>query len=349
MKTNPAKGHPPEKTPFIVPVFIPHGGCPHTCAFCDQTAITGARFKGPNTSEARRAIQTFLKYRRSPDRYTEIAFFGGNFLGLAPSHIKEYLDMAAGYVIRDEVQGIRFSTRPDTITPEALNTVAPFPISTVELGAQSMDDIVLARSQRGHRARDTQLAVERLRTQGYEVGLQMMLGLPGDTRESVMFTGRQLVALAPAFVRIYPTVVLKNSPLAAWYLQGRYIPLSLELAVSWTKALYKMFTERGIAVIRMGLPASSELNPGSAMLAGPHHPAFGHLVKAALFYDRAVKLIETRPHSGHEISFRLHPRRISQFRGLANANIAKLQRKFGVQTVRVIPDESVAWDGLTLE
>jgi len=338
-----------DKPPFIIPVFIPHGGCPHRCVFCDQSAITGTPLHRPDPAKTRRDIDTFLHYRRDPGRFTEIAFFGGNFLGLGSTDQQNYLRLAGEYQTRGMIHGIRFSTRPDTITKQSLDFIESFPVTTVELGAQSMDDTILARAGRGHRAADTRRAVAHIQQRGYRVGLQMMAGLPGDTRGSVLESGRRLAALLPAFVRIYPTVVLKGSPLAAWYRDGRYRPLDLDTAVDWVKALYTLFARRSIRVIRMGLPASRELDREDTLLAGPYHPAFGHLVQAALFYDRAVRLLDACPETKNRATFRLHPRSASQFRGLANSNLAKLKENYGITDIRITPDECLSRDALLLE
>ena len=184
-----------------------------------------------------------------------MSFYGGNFLGLESPKILSLLAEADRFARSGAVDSIRFSTRPDTITPERLDLVSGFPVATVEIGAQSMDDGVLAQSRRGHSAEDTRTAVRRLKARGLEVGLQMMVGLPGDTPEKALETAREIAALSPDFVRIYPTLVLKNSRLATWYHQGRYAPLSLDAAVSDVADFYAFFSLRRIPVIRMGLQA----------------------------------------------------------------------------------------------
>ncbi|MGB5985577.1 MAG: radical SAM protein [Desulfobacterales bacterium] len=337
------------RAPFIVPLFIPQRGCPHQCVFCNQQAITGTPRQRLTLPEAQKGIDAFLGYRRDPGRFTEIAFFGGNFLGLKRTELEDYLDLAAGYVTRGAVQGIRFSTRPDTIREARLDLLKTFPVTTVELGAQSMDNQILTRVRRGHRAEDTQAAVRRLRAQGYRVGLQLMVGLPGETRNGSLQGAQRLADLKPDFVRIYPTLVLRGSPLAEWYQRGEFQPLSLADAVAWVKPLYRLFKRQHIPVIRMGLPASRELTPENDLLAGPHHPAFGELVRTALFYDRAEQLLHHYQRPRTHIVFRLNPRSESQFRGIASRNLAGLQKQYGIGQIRIMKDPDLARDALMLE
>jgi len=263
--------------PFIVPVFIPHAGCPHQCAFCNQNVITQQQSR-LSIPEIERAIEHFLQYRQPHHNMPEISFYGGNFLGLDTALIRELLLLAQDFVDRKQAHSIRFSTRPDTITSDRLNQLASFRIQTIELGIQSMDDNVLRHTRRGHSAEDNRGAFRLLKQYGYTIGAQIMIGLPHQNADSALVTTRQVAALHPDFVRIYPTVVLKGSPLETWYQKGTYEPLTLEAAVDQTKTMYAIFHQKKIPVIRMGLQASKDLQLDKALVAGPYHPAFGHRV-----------------------------------------------------------------------
>lgn len=337
--------------PFIVPVFIPHRGCPHRCVFCNQKAITGTGDKGLELEReiVREGIDTFLAYRRPNRKRTEISFYGGTFLGLGPDVIQSLMDLAQGYVNSQNVDGLRFSTRPDTVTPEILDLIAPYSVDTIELGVQSMDPGVLEASMRGHTADDTRNAVRLLKDRGYRIGLQMMTGLPGDTCETALDTGRAIADLKPDFVRIYPTVVLKHSPLARHFQKGVYRPLDLEASVNLAKQLYLIFHKANIPVIRMGLQASEGLDPDNQILAGPYHPSFGHMVYSALFLDMAVKLIEHFPlEKNRSVTFNVHPTIISVLRGLKNSNIQILKSRFDLEKVHVKSDETLDRETLKL-
>jgi histone acetyltransferase (RNA polymerase elongator complex component) len=337
--------------PLIVPVFVPHAGCPHRCAFCNQRAITGKSAAAPDPRTIENQILTFLDGCRQESRPSQIAFFGGNFLGLAPALITTLLSTAARFVAEKRIDGIRFSTRPDTIDPERLELISEFPVRTMEIGAQSMDDRVLDLSRRGHTAADTVRAAGLVRGAGYELGLQIMVGLPGDDEDISMETARRVAALAPDFVRIYPTVVVAGSLLAGWYRDGTYRPWSLDRAVAHTANLAGFFKENGIRVIRMGLQATEDLQPGDSILAGPWHPAFGHLVYARMFLEKAEALLAARAaemgsRGLSEVVLRVHPRAESRLRGEKNGNIRALRERFGLETLTIQRDAGLPEDEL---
>jgi histone acetyltransferase (RNA polymerase elongator complex component) len=211
-----------------------------------------------------------------------------------------------------------------------------------------MNDAVLAMSQRGHTAQHTACAVHLAKDRGYEVGIQMMVGLPGDDDAGAISTGRQIAALCPDFVRIYPAVVLEHSLLADWYSKGQYTPLSLSAGVSLVKRLYLMFQERSIPVIRMGLQATVDLENGSILLAGPFHPAFGHMVIAEIYRDRAIELLESSGRAWDAVTLCVHPKRISTMRGLKNENIHYLKNRFDIRHIEVIGDPLMSDHHLSL-
>ncbi|MGD8521718.1 MAG: radical SAM protein [Desulfobacterales bacterium] len=337
-----------EPRPLIIPIFLPHAGCPHQCIFCDQHAITGIRKTNVTTRNLCSQIEAFLNNNSGQRRPVQVAFYGGNFLGINKEYIRSLLAEAARFVEDGVADSIRFSTRPDTIDPKRLDMIKDFPVSTIELGAQSLDDQVLAISRRGHTAMDTEKAVHLLKDHGYEIGIQIMVGLPGDNREKLLKTAQRVAQFKPDVVRIYPTVVLTGSPLAKWYHTGRYEPLTLEEGVTLVKHLYLLFKKKNIRVIRMGLQASEEFIDNSSILAGPYHPAFGHLVHSEIFLDHAISALESAEFHDKDILIRVHPKNISKMRGLKNENIRKLQVRFRVKSVDIIPDATIAADGLVL-
>jgi hypothetical protein len=212
-----------------------------------------------------------------------------------------------------------------------------------------MDPEVLQRSRRGHTPDDTVNAVDLLVDRGYEVGLQIMAGLPGDDGNHLMETGRRIAELAPDFVRIYPTVVLAGSPLEKWYREGMYEPLALDAAVDLVRRLYGLFRAHSIPVIRMGLQATDDLLAGGAVLAGPWHPAFGHLVLCAAFLTAARRALKEGGGPGLELVLKVHPRSVSRMRGMHNASCKLLKRDFGFRRVDVAPDPALAEDEIAVQ
>lgn len=334
--------------PFIVPIFLPHAGCPNRCVFCNQTSLTGSRNPVPSPEAVKQRIEVFLATRRPERKPVEIAFYGGNFFGLSPRAVERLLTVAAGFADDGRIHGIRFSTRPDSITGRRLAWVEGYPVTTVELGAQSMNDDVLARCERGHTALDTSIAVKALRESGIAVGVQLMIGLPGDSDASALETARLVAELAPDFVRIYPTLVVSDSPLAQMFLQGEYQPQTLNHAVQLAKRLYLVFLNRRIPVVRMGLQETDELASEGTLLAGPHHPAFGEMVISACFLDLAFGMLRKLSAFTDTAVFRIHPRSESKFRGRRNSNIAALRAEFALRHIRVETDPGLDEGALAL-
>ena len=336
------------RRPFIIPIFLPHAGCPHQCVFCNQTSITGAQRDSVSPEKVERQIHEFLKYKGNDRRPVQAAFYGGNFLGLEKEYFKRLLDVSAKFVKNKEIDAIRFSTRPDTIDHDRIEIIKNYPITAVEIGVQSMDDGVLAMVKRGHSASDTQKAVALLQDRHYQIGLQMMVGLPEEDEAGSLSTAYRIGELEPDFVRIYPTIVLKNSLLARWYENGTYRPWSLERSIAHVKTLYMFFKKKNIPVIRMGLQASEDLDSGAAVLAGPYHPAFGHLVHSEIFLDMATEIMGHKSVSRDTATLKVHPKSISKMRGMKNSNVETLKRRFRLQSLKIVPDSSLPEDTLAL-
>ncbi len=338
-----------QRPPFIVPVFLPHAGCPHRCVFCNQGTLTAGADPRLDAVSFRQRVDAQLRYRSDRRQGAEIAFYGGNFLGLPFERIRELLELGREYVERGVVDGLRFSTRPDTIDPRRIALISAFPVTTVEIGVQSMDDRVLTAARRGHSAADTQGAVALLKSTPTRIGLQLMIGLPGEEEDGCLESAQRTAALAPDFVRIYPTVVLGGSRLADWFRQGLYRPLELTEAVTRAKEVFRVFQRRGIPVVRMGLQAQASLEAAGCILAGPYHPAFGHMVYAALFLEAATAAVGTDGGGSDRLRLFVNPRCISRMRGLSNANVQALKRRFGFVEVLVEADDATSPNMLRIE
>ncbi|BBO69992.1 radical SAM protein [Desulfosarcina alkanivorans] len=326
----------PAGRPLIIPLFIPHMGCPHQCIFCNQQSITGKSVQTPSRDQIHREVNRFLKYGKKRPSTTQISFFGGSFLGLGKTTILSLLEAAIPFVQEADVDSIRFSTRPDTVTPEMLDLLNGFPVSTVELGVQSMNDPVLDAAGRGHRAADTVAATALLKKRGYQVGLQMMVGLPEDDDDGAMETACRIAALQPDFVRIYPTLVLKGSPLASRFLSGRYHPMGLAACVTLVKRLYLFFKTHHIPVVRMGLQASDGLTRAGDFIAGPYHPAFGHLVHGEIVLDAISSALGRMENPPDPLTITVHPTMVSRVQGLNKNNLRHLKHAFDLKKIALL-------------
>ncbi|WP_299977632.1 elongator complex protein 3 [Desulfobacula sp.] len=315
--------------PLVIPVFIPHSGCPHQCAFCNQSIITNQKERLPDKTAIHQTVTQYLQYKGKREQ-VELAFFGGNFLGLAHETIIQLLDLIQPYIHTKKIGGIRFSTRPDTITRQALDLVNPYNISAIELGVQSMNDEILLNSNRGHTGKDTISAIHLLKEYSFKIGVQVMVGLPGDYEDSLFESTKKVAQLTPDFARIYPLMVLKGSLMEQWYQKGRYQPLSLEESIRLVKKMVQIFKAAKVDVIRMGLQASGMMEDESMVLAGPWHPAFGHLVLSELFYDRVCRKIDRSPDllRSERLALTVHPKSESRLRGDKNINLKRLGERY---------------------
>jgi histone acetyltransferase (RNA polymerase elongator complex component) len=269
--------------PLVIPLFIPHRGCPHLCLFCNQHSITAVGQEASSAAEIGGIIRTWLD--RSPDRrQVQAAFFGGSFTCLPREEQEALLAPVQPLVESGEIDTIRLSTRPDCIDREVCRFLREHRVGIVELGVQSFDDRVLRAARRGHCADDSRQAVRLLQDAGIAVGVQLMPGLPDETHRSFISGVRETIALQPALVRLYPTVVLRHSALAGLWQAGRYRPLSLNRAVAMVARAKELFDTAGIPVARMGLQPSAQLE--AEVIAGPYHPAFGELVQSRLWFRR---------------------------------------------------------------
>ena len=331
------------KKPLIIPIFIPHQGCPHRCSFCNQTAIT----TGSAQVTLHTRIEQYLAYGSAKRGPAQVAFYGGNFMGMDRRTITGLLESLSPWLESEQVTGIRFSTRPDTVTQERLDWIAPFPVDTIELGVQSMNDAVLHRARRGHTSADTCLAVGRLKSHSYQIGLQLMLGLPGDDATGALNSAEDAAALAPDFVRIYPTLVLAGSPLAAAYNAGDYTPLTLAEALDQAKAMVCRFHHDHIPVIRLGLQAADGLEDPAVVLAGPYHPAFGHQVYASLYADAAHALLAQLAPLPESPVLKAHPRHLSRLQGLNRKNLSALRDLFSRPQLTMRADGELGIDEIS--
>jgi histone acetyltransferase (RNA polymerase elongator complex component) len=330
----------PSRKNLIIPVFIPHAGCPHTCVFCNQNKISGSA-----QAPSHREVSEYLAGHLSPaTEHAVIAFYGGSFTGLPAEEQAGYLDTANEFVRKGHATGIRLSTRPDMLDGEKIRYLINRGVRTVELGVQSMDDSVLVLSGRGHMASDSVRAAGLVKSSGLELGIQLMAGLPGDTAEKFIDTVKQVIEIGPSFVRIYPALVVDGSPLATLWRRGEYVPLELDEAVSLCAQAVKLFRQAGIKVARLGLQPGRELE--DSLLAGPYHPAFGHLVESALAFERMEAAIEDMD-MGH-VEFLVNPAELSVYKGIKSENIRKMRAYRAGLNADVRADASVQRGGLVV-
>jgi histone acetyltransferase (RNA polymerase elongator complex component) len=330
---------------MIIPIFIMNRGCPHRCLFCNEELTAENRPDRLDETGFRETVRAYLGNRRRKSGPVQIAFYGGTFTGMPREEQRRLLELAAFFLREGTVDHIRISTRPDEIDAEGLDLIESFGVRTVEVGTQSLNDDVLRLSQRGHTAADTLHAVSLLKERGFATGIHLMAGLPGDSPERFAETIDKAITLSPDMVRIHPTIVLRDTPLADAFRRGGYTPLTLSEAVLQCKDALKKLTAAGIPVIRMGLQTTRRLEEPGAVVAGPFHPAFGSLVASATFLEMAAALCESVLSSGlapgKTLAFTVSPADVFHLKGPRKVNITALKERFKPSDIRITADPSL--------
>ena len=327
----------------ILPIFIPHAGCPHQCVFCNQRTISGQKTAALPGAKAQ--IQRWLQWL-GPSKDNEAAFYGGSFTGLDMALQKQLLALTDELLEQGIIGSVRLSTRPDYINTEVLSLLGEHGVELVELGVQSLDDAVLQKAERGHTVEAVYAAHKLLKEYGFKTGIQLMVGMPGQDFASVQDTAAKVAQLRPDIARIYPLLVIKDTPLAHSYEQGSFVPLSLEEAVEQSAYLYKTLTQAGIKVIRIGLQPDGELCAAGNIVAGPFHPAMGELVKSRVLRNHFTPMLQELVESGAGgVIFHCPRRYESKLRGLKNSNMQYWQQQFPHLEIHLMPS---AGEGINL-
>jgi histone acetyltransferase (RNA polymerase elongator complex component) len=320
--------------PFIIPIFLPQMGCAYHCLYCNQRSITRSTIDvlGWETFSSIVEAGLFSK-RKKTGQPVEIAFFGGTFTNLPWAFQERILAWAGRYFSQNQINSIRISTRPDALSEKEMDRLWTFGVRTVELGVQSFDDRVLNLLNRGHKAQDAIQALALLKKYPIQIGIQLMAGLPGDTTEGFIETIEKTVALRPDFVRIYPTLVFRDTPLAQWWRDKRYQPLSLAEAVALCSRALERFEENGIRVIRLGLQENEGMHLGKDLLAGPFHPAFGYLVRGDLFIKKILQDLRSLKSLPSPLGLEIGPKDLSYLAGDRGKNWNRLIKESGIDTL----------------
>ncbi len=313
----------------IIPIFVPHLGCPNDCVFCNQRKISGSLVPA-GAAEVRAALESAGALAPCG---AELAFYGGSFTAIGRERQLELLQAARPWLENGFLEGIRVSTRPDAVDRPALELLASCGVSTVELGAQSMDEAVLAASGRGHGAADTVRAAGLVKEAGMKLILQMMTGLPASSPDSDLETAKKLAALAPDGVRLYPTVIIRGSALYELWRRGLYREHTVAEAVELCARIVPVFRAAGIPVIRLGLNPTEELSGGEAA-GGAYHPALGQLVYSRLYLEKARSLLSALP-KARRVALGVHPSCVSFMAGHKRENLEALRSEFGLERVAV--------------
>ncbi len=324
------------KKQYIIPIFVPHLGCPNDCIFCNQKSISGQK-SNMTKEKAKEIIENYLKSIDKENAQIEIAFFGGSFTAIEEERQEELLQVASEFVKSGQVESIRVSTRPDAIDKKILKRLKKYKVKTIELGVQSSNNYILKRINRGHTFEDVKRAAKLIRWNGFRLGVQMMVGLPESTTIDEINTAKELIKLKPKMVRIYPVLVIKNTPLEKELEKGTYKPLTLVQAVEVCKEIVRLFHDKNIDIIRIGLQPTDEISePGSEkseVVAGPYHPAFRQLVESAMWYDAIVGKIKRLNVKVKEVEVTVNPVDANNVIGHKKENVKNLKELYDLNLV----------------
>jgi histone acetyltransferase (RNA polymerase elongator complex component) len=306
---------------FTIPIFIPHAGCRFDCIFCNQKRISGIKLPSP-VNNISLIINEHLKTINPDNAIIEIGFLGGSFTGIKQSLQEEYLSIAYDFIKKGLVKSIRLSTRPDYINQNNLNLLKNFGVKTIELGVQSLDNEVLLKSGRGHNVMDVEKAAKLIKQNDFNLGMQMMIGLPYDNYQKALMTAQGIIDMKANCVRIYPVLVIKDTELEQLFYKNEYHPLSLEEAVYITKNIVLLFESANVKIIRVGLHPSEDLISNQGFICGPFHISFKELVLTEIWNDLLQKLYI--PNKERNITIYTSPKEINYAIGYKSKNKKKL-------------------------
>lgn len=319
------------KKQYIIPIFVAHQGCPHDCVFCNQRKITGTEGL-PSQEEIIAKIESHLKTIPSGAKI-EVAFYGGTFTALSEEIQRKLLEPVQSFLNKGLVTGVRISTRPDYVNKANLEWLYKWGLRVIELGVQSMDPLVLQQASRGHDSEVVRLSSRLIKEMGFELGIQLMVGLPGDSPERALKTAQEIVDIKPSLVRIYPALVIEGTAMEDLWRSGLYEPWSLEMAVETVTQMVLLFQKENITIIRLGIQATEEISDkGGALLAGPFHSAFAQLVYSKIALWQMQSLLDgvgTKGLKGiREIEFSTNPKNFSNLIGQKRGNLSLLGEKY---------------------
>ena len=328
---------------YIIPIFVPHEGCPHDCVFCNQNSITGTQSK-VDAMYVEKTVNEYLKTINNDDAIIEVSFFGGTFTAIKIEKQIELLTVAKKFKDNNKIKFIRLSTRPDYIDDNILCNLKKYSVDIIELGVQSMDDEVLLKSGRGHTAEDVEHASKLIKQYGFILGHQIMIGLPGDNINKDIDTAKRVIALKPDICRIYPALVIKDTPMEKMYIKQTFKPYSLSEAVNISKIIYIMMIANKINVIRIGLQPTDEISEGNDLVAGPFHPAFRELVEGSIYNDLLYDVIMNNFKSDiivNKVLVKINPKDISKLYANGKSFFNDIKKQINTISIEVFQDITI--------
>jgi radical SAM enzyme (TIGR01210 family) len=324
----------PDKN-IIIPVFIPHKGCPNDCYFCNQKKITGAQ-SDICTKEIIDHIESYLKTIDSEGNHIEIAYFGGSFTAIDLATQEKLLSIAYKYKLDNRINAIRISTRPDAINDKKLDMLEDYGVDIIELGVQSMDDEVLSKINRGHTSDDVKKANYLIKKRNMILGHQIMPGLYGSSIDKDINTAVESAKLLPDIVRIYPTLVIRDTRFEKLYEQNRYHPLELDESIDLISQIYAIYEQGRIKVIRVGLQPTDNMTLGRDIIAGPFHPSYRQMVMTNIYVTSLIHSLIGK--DTKRLTIRCSEKNYNYLVGLNKRGLSRLHNSLNIMKWNYIKD-----------
>ncbi len=322
---------------IIIPIFIPHKGCPNDCYFCNQKKITGVN-SDISSKDIINHIESYLNTIES-DGNIEIAYFGGSFTAISISIQEKLLSIAYKYKNSNQINAIRISTRPDAISEKILDMLDNYSVDIVELGVQSMDDEVLSKINRGHTSEDVKRASHLIKQRDMILGHQIMPGLYGSSIEKDINTAQESAALLPDIARIYPTLVIKDTQFEELYEKNRYHPLKLDESIELVSRIYAIYEQERIKVIRVGLQPTVNMTFGRDIIAGPFHPSYRQMIMTNIYVTSLIYSLKGK--ETNKLTIRSNEKNYNYIVGLSRQGLARLNRSLNVENLSYIRDNDI--------
>lgn len=240
------------------PYACPHGRCtycPGGIEFNSPNSYTGHE---PSTISAIESeydpkkqilskIAKLVAYGHDPTKM-ELVIVGGTFLFMPKDYQNNFIkscydalngfdsDTLEGAKTANETAEIRnvgftIETKPDYSKQEHIDMMLDYGVTRVEIGVQSLQERVYRMVNRGHTYSDVTESFQLSKDAGYKIVAHMMPGLPTMSPEGDIDDFRKLFCdddLKPDMLKIYPSLVLQNTPLYQQYQDGKYAPYSDE-------------------------------------------------------------------------------------------------------------------------
>ena len=324
---------------YNIPIFISHFGCPNSCVFCNQKKING-RETDVTMEDLKNTIEMYLETLPKNSK-KEVAFFGGTFTGISMNLQEEYLKTTYEYIKKGDISGIRLSTRPDCINDEIVAQLKKYGVTAVELGVQSLDEKVLLATERYYPVSVVEKACKIIKKYGIGLGIQLMVGLPKSTDKNDYETAVKALSMKPDMMRIYPTLVIKNTKMEKMFLEGEYMPLTIEEAVTRVRKIYALIESNGVNIIRVGLQPSEDLREEGVVLGGPFHPAFRELVETEIYYNFLKKIVDKEK----KLEILANEKSISKLVGIKKVNRIRLKEYFDIKIDNFVEKDNIVVNG----